>query len=222
MFRQPEERSSRHWDLGRNFAQRVGDIAIVGLDTGEDKLDDRDLFAGLFNMGPYREAQADWLSDALKRDEIKSAPFIVAFCHIPLFSSNPLANPGDVDKNGNGRYTHDFAIWQRTCANLWGPHFKDAGVQLVVTAHNHRYRYDAPSADRPWAHIVGGGPELGKSRKRKEDGTTAWVKDDGRFPTVIHGEVKDGRLVVAVHDALNNRVAGKFSYEPRKSWWKLF
>ena len=220
MFRQPEERSSRDWDLGRNFAQRVGDIAIIGLDTGEDKLDDRDVFAGLFNMEPYREAQADWLADALKRDEIKSAPFIVAFCHIPLFDSDPRSNPGDVDKNGNGRYTHDFAIWHRTCANLWGPHFKDAGVQLVIAAHNHRYRYDAPTADRPWAQIVGGGPELGEK-------TISWnprktVKDPGKFPTVIHGEVKDGRLIVTAHDILNNRVAGMFSYEPRKAWWKLF
>ena len=32
MYRQPEERSSRDWDLGRNFAVRLGDIALIGLD----------------------------------------------------------------------------------------------------------------------------------------------------------------------------------------------
>ena len=39
MYRQPEERSSRDWDLGRNFAVRMGDIAMIGLDTAEDKVD---------------------------------------------------------------------------------------------------------------------------------------------------------------------------------------
>ena len=34
MYRQPEERNPRDWDLGRNFAVRLGDIALIGLDTG--------------------------------------------------------------------------------------------------------------------------------------------------------------------------------------------
>lgn len=63
MFRQPEERSPRDWDLGRNFAVRLGDLAIIGLDTGEDKVDSNPIHAGLANMGPYREAQAQWLKD---------------------------------------------------------------------------------------------------------------------------------------------------------------
>jgi len=204
MFRQPEERSSRDWDLGRNFAQRVGDIAIIGLDTGEDKPDSSKVFAGLFNMGPYCEAQTAWLADALKRDEIKSAPFIVVFCHIPLFFPN-----------ATGRFANDWGLWHRPCANLWGPHLKAAGVQLVVSAHRHDYSYDAPTADRPWAQIVGGGPELGER-------VISWtpprkiVKDPSKFPTVIHGEIKDGRLVVTVHDVMNNKTVDTFSYAPRK------
>ena len=213
MFRQPEERSSRDWDLGRNFAVRCGDIALIGLDTGEDKLDDRDAFAGLFNMEPYRVAQRDWLADALERPEIKSAPFAVACCHIPLYDSNPLSNPGDVDKNGDGKYTHDFAIWQRTCKNLWGPLFEKHGVQVVITAHEHRYRYDAPNADHKWAHFVGGGPELGAQVVNWSTGEK--VADPGRFPTVIEGKVEAGSLKVVVHDVFNKRVVGTFTYAPR-------
>jgi len=215
MFRQPEERSSRDWDLGRNFAVRCGDIAMIGLDTGEDKLDDRDVFAGLFNMGPYREAQRDWLKDALARPEIRSAPYIVAFCHIPLYDSDPRHNPGDCDKNGGGKYSADFAYWQRTCKNLWGPLLEEAGAQLVITAHMHRFRHDAPNEEHAWDHIVGGGPEFGESviswspRKVK--------KDDGRFPTVIEGKVEDGKLKVVVHDLFHQTVAATFDYEPR-SW----
>jgi len=216
MFRQPEERLSRDWDLGRNFAVRCGSIAMIGLDTGEDKLDSRDIFAGLFNMEPYRVAQRAWLEDALERPEIKSAPYLVAFCHIPLYDSNPMSNPGDCDKDGDGKYTHDFAIWQRTCKNLWGPLLEKAGCQVVITAHNHRYRYDAPNADHKWAHVVGGGPELGWGR-RKVDGKIVQVADDGRFPTVIEGKVEDGKLRIVVHDVFKKRIAGDFAYPPRRA-----
>ena len=215
MFRQPEERLSRDWDLGRNFAVRCGDIAMIGLDTGEDKLDGRDVFAGLFNMEPYRVAQAAWLEDALARPEIKSAPHLVAFCHIPLFDPDPRANPGDVDKDGGGRYSANFAYWQRTCARLWMPALEKAGCQLVVAAHQHRYRYDAPDATRSWAQIVGGGPELGIGWRRQPDGTRQKVSDDGLFPTVVEGFVEGGQLKVRVHDVLKNRIVGDFSYAPR-------
>ena len=36
MYRQPEERDVRDWDLGRNFAIRLGAMALIGLDTAED------------------------------------------------------------------------------------------------------------------------------------------------------------------------------------------
>ena len=209
MFRDPEERLSRDWDLGRNFAIRQGDIAIIGLDTAEDKLDSRDVFAGLFCSEPYREAQALWLKDALERPEIKSAPHLVALCHIPIFDSRPNANPGDIRPNDGGGH----ASWQRTCGNLWGPLLDKAGCHLVITAHQHRYRYDAPAAGRGWGQIVGGGPELGevvvdwKTRKT--------VKDATRFPTVVEGKVEGGLLKIVVHDVFNKRIVDTFEFKPR-------
>ena len=201
MFRQPEERSSRDWDLGRNFAVRMGDIAMIGLDTAEDKLDTNPRYAFLFKSEPYREAQVAWLEDALKRKEIASAPYLVAFCHIPLFDDDPTHNPGDIAPNDTDpRYKHTFALWQRTCAKLWGPALQKAGCQLLITAHQHRYRYDAPTADRCWAQIVGGGPEL------KEE----------VYPTVIEGEVIDGALKVTVHNLLTGQIQDTFTFKPRK------
>lgn len=201
MFRQPEERSSRDWDLGRNFAIRMGDIAMIGLDTAEDKLDTNPRYAFLFKSEPYREAQVAWLEDALKQKEIASAPYLVAFCHIPLFDDDPTHNPGDIAPNDTDpRYKHTFALWQRTCAKLWGPALQKAGCQLLITAHQHKYRYDAPTADRCWAQIVGGGPEL------KEE----------VYPTVIEGEVVNGALKVTVHNLLNGEVQDTFTFKPRK------
>ncbi len=202
MFRQPEERSSRDWDLGRNFAVRMGDIALIGLDTAEDKLDTNPLLAGLFCSGPYREAQTAWLADALKRREIASAPFLVAFCHIPLFDPDPKANPGDLfpaDKHPD--FKPDFASWQRTCATMWSPLLNKAKCQLVITAHQHVYRFDAPDKNRKWAHIVGGGHSLKEGAKD--------------YPTVIEGRVEDGALHIRVHNIRTGRIQEEHVFKKR-------
>lgn len=201
MFRQPEERSSRDWDLGRNFAVRVGDIALIGLDTAEDKVDTNPKFAGLFNSSAYREAQVAWLEDALKRKEIAKAPFLVALCHIPLFDDDPTHNPGDVMPDDHDpQYSADFAYWQRTCAKLWGPLLDRAKCQLVVTGHMHEYRYDAATRDRRWAQVVGGGPDIGSDKK---------------YPTVIEGKVEGRTLKVTVHNIKTGKVQEEFTFKAR-------
>lgn len=207
MFRQPEERSSRDWDLGRNFAVRMGDIALIGLDTAEDKLDTNPKLAGLFTSEPYRVAQTTWLEDTLRKPEIASAPYLVAFCHIPLFDSNPKSNPGDLypdDKHPD--YHSDYAAWQRTCANMWSPLLNKAKCQLVITAHEHYYRYDAPDTNRKWAQIVGGGPSM--------DGRP------GIFPTVIEGNVENGKLCVRVHNIYSGKIEAEHTFKPRKKRFK--
>lgn len=208
MYRQPEERSVRDWDLGRNFAVRMGDVAMIGLDTGEDKLDTNPKFAGIFNMKAYREAQVQWLADALQQPEIANAPYLVAFCHLPLYDDNPKHNPGDVAPDDKDpQYSSNFAMWQRTCAQLWCPLLEAAGCQLVITAHQHHYRYLAPSEQRPWAELIGGGPEMGE-----EDGK----KRASLFPTVIEGEVRDGQLHITVHNLLSGGVQQALAVLPRK------
>lgn len=208
MYRQPEERLARDWNLGRNYAVRTGDIAMIGLDTGEDKLDTNPKFAGLFQMKSYREAQTQWLRDALQQPEIASAPYLVAFCHIPLFDSNPKHNPGDIaPADQDPKYSTDFAMWQRTCANLWSPLLAEAGCQLVVTAHQHQYHYFEPTAERPWAELIGGGPEMGEEGGRKYAHL---------FPTVIEGEVRQAQLHITVHNLLSGNVQQAFAINPRK------
>ena len=200
MYRQPEERSPRDWDLGRNFAVRMGDIALVGLDTAEDKMDTNPRFAGLFKSAEYREAQTAWLKDALKRREIAKAPFLVAFCHIPLFDDDPTQNPGDVaPADTDPQYTTDYASWQRTCARMWGPLLHKAGCQVLISAHQHRFRYAAPGPDRCWAQLVGGGTTLGEKG----------------FPTVMEGKVVDGKLRITVHNIFTGEVQETFDFKKR-------
>ena len=204
MYRQPEERQSRDWDLGRNFAVRLGDIALVGLDTGEDKLDTNPKFCNLFVSGPYRQAQQEWLRDALMRPDIKSAPYLVAFCHIPLYDARPKLNPGDLAPDDtDSKHNGNFAMWQRTCYKLWGPLLDEAGCQLLITAHQHAFRIDAPNEKHPWVQIVGGGPNM-------RDGV------EKHFPTVIDGEVRDGKLVVTAHNMFTGNVCGTVTLGQRR------
>ena len=214
MFRELTERKSEYAELGRNFVQRLGDVALIGLDTGEDKLDTNPNFAGIFKMKPYREKQARWLAEVIETPAVTTAKFKVVFCHIPLFDPRPDVNPGDLAPADTAPgYKSNYAAWQRTCANLWKPSFEKAGVQLVIAAHQHRFRYDAPTKDRAWAQIVGGGPELGCRMRRKEDGTYEKIPIPERFPTVIEGKVEGGKLVVTVHDVLNGKVVGEYRYD---------
>ena len=193
-FRDAAERETRFSALGRNFVQRIGDIALIGLDTGEDKQDTNPRMGGIFRMTKYRELQTRWLAEEIEKPAVRTAKFKVAFCHIPLFGPRPNENPGDVlPDDDDPRYKHQWAAWQRTCAKMWGPLFEKAGIQIVVTGHQHVFRYDPPEDGRTWAQIVGGGPDFtpGKSRS---------------YPTVIEGRVEGGALRVTVHDCGNRRI----------------
>ena len=192
MTREPTERDSRYWKLNRNYAVRQGDIALIGLDTGEDKPDDRSEWGQLAQFTPCRELQAKWLADVLERPDIKAAPFIVAFCHIPLVDDAPDANPGDLSEG--------YASWQRPCHNLWSPLFEKHGVQLVVTGHKHKFRFDAPAASRSWAHVVGGsGCELKPDREL----------------TVLEGKVADGQMRLIAHNLTSKTILGEYAFKPR-------
>jgi predicted MPP superfamily phosphohydrolase len=173
----------------RNFVVRTGSLALIGLDTGEDKPDRHPAWAGLAKFEPYRIAQRNWLERALNQPEVASAPFIVAFCHIPIFDSNPNANGGDV--------LEKWASFQRQAGQLWGPLLTKHGVQLVVCAHMHRFRFDAATPDRTWAQVVGGG-----------HGEKSQV-------TVIHGKINAGKLEVVVDELNSGKELGRWTFEKR-------
>lgn len=191
LVRSYTERSVRDQPLERNFAIRQGDIALIGLETGEDKPDRHPANGGYGRFEAFRSMQTLWLADQFKRPEIAQAPFVAVFCHIPLFDPNPKANPGTI--------MEDYAEWQGQCAAEWGPILAANGVQVVIAGHMHAFRYDAPTADRPWAQIVGGGPEC----------------NDREFPTVISAKVDEGRLLIEAFDVFHQKSVGQWPFAPR-------
>jgi hypothetical protein len=133
-----------------NFAFRDGPLALIGLDTGEDKPDAHPVFAGTAAYEPYRKRQAVWLKDVLERPGISSAPFKAVFCHIPL-QGRPGDNPGTTLKG--------YAGYSGFGAALWMPLMQEAGVSLVVSGHTHSWRIDDPVDKQPVMQVVGGGPQ---------------------------------------------------------------
>ena len=189
MTRLPSERSPRDLALDRNFAFRMGEIALIGLDTGEDKPDNHPANGGFSCFTPYRIAQTAWLKDCFKRPEIAGAPYVVAFVHIPLVELWPGANPGTL--------LEDYAVWQKECADMWGPILTENRVQLVLAGHKHRYRYDPATPARSWAEIIGGG------------------RGAKTFQTLVEGKVEDGKLVILVHNTDEGRIVGEHAFAPR-------
>lgn len=197
MPRLPSERPVRDWALTRNFAVRIGDIALIGLDTGDDRHDGHPFNAGLSNFQPYREAQTIWLKDVLARPEIVSAPYLLASCHIPLL---PRASEKD-----------NSMWWSKYGRDNWGPLLSASSAQAVIVGHMHEYRYNSATDGRSWVQIEGGGYELGERRFGKRT-----IVNPGYFPTVMDVRAEGGKLVVTVYDVWRNRVAGVHEFAARK------
>ena len=73
---------------------------------------------------------------------------------------------------------------------MWGPLLHKAGCQVVISAHQHRYRHSEPGQDRCWTQLVGGGRSLAESG----------------YPTVMEGKVVGGKLRITVHNIFTGAV----------------
>jgi acid phosphatase type 7 len=137
------------------FSKRVGPVALICLDTGEDKPDARDVWGGMAAYEPYRVAQKEWLIETLKRPEITSAPYLLTFCHIPL-----RGLPGQNDGMGETGYAGYSGFGQQ----LWMDSLIKAGCQMILSGHTHRHRIDLPDDQYPLHQVVGGGPREEQAR----------------------------------------------------------
>lgn len=129
------------------FAFRSGPVAVLCMDTGEDKDDDNPYLFGRVACEPMRQAQAAWLDEVTKVLEIKNAPYRLVCCHIPLRGL----------KEGVKRsYDHHS---QRS-RDLWHTSLVKWGAQLVISGHTHHpYLLDSDES-MPYRQLVGGGPKI--------------------------------------------------------------
>jgi len=173
--------------FGRCFALRHGPVALIGLDTGEDKPDHHPAFAGLARFEPYREAQAQWLKETLERPDIASAAWVVVFTHIPLWG-RPGDNPGNT--------LTGYAFYSLHAQQCWHPLLEQHRIQLLISGHLHEHRYDAPDDQHSYPQIAVGAPQLSKA-------------------TYLLAHIHEGLLEVTLIGVENQQVLGQWKLPPR-------
>lgn len=132
-------------------AFRSGPIAVICMDTGEDKPDNNRHLLGRVACEPMRHEQAEWLKQAIEQPEIKNAPYRLMFCHIPLRWTDEATD-----------YGYDW--FSKRSRDLWHNSLIKWGTQLVISGHTHNDAYLKPNKHFPYAQLVGGGPKMRQAR----------------------------------------------------------
>ena len=118
------------------FTFRQGPVAFVVLDSGEDKPDSDIEYGGTAAYDAYREQMAEWLKEAVKSEEFRSAPVKIALLHSPF------------DK-GVGWYGNN------ELKRLLLPTLNEAGIDVMLCGHTHRYSYrDVGSVENNFPILV--------------------------------------------------------------------
>lgn len=104
------------------YSFRQGPAAFVVLDAGEDKPDSHHEYGGTADYDVYRQAQTQWLQNAVKEESFASAPMKICIIHIPTlaFRSSWYA--------------------ERWVTEHWVPILEKAGIDLALCAHHHKWR----------------------------------------------------------------------------------
>lgn len=97
-----------------------GDACFIVLDPGEDKPDSDIEYSGITDMDYYRTQQAKWLKEIVKTESYKKAKYKIAICHIPAVNG----------WHGNEEIMSKFV-----------PILNDAGIQIMLSGHEHRHRF---------------------------------------------------------------------------------
>jgi len=100
-----------------------GALHILMMDVGEDKTDDNRYYYGLADFAKYRRKQLEWLKKEIKTQAFKQAKYKILCVHIPFFKEE---NPDEPEADAY---------------NLWADILKDAGIDLMISAHTHEYFY---------------------------------------------------------------------------------
>jgi predicted phosphodiesterase len=106
------------------YARDAGPVHLLVLDTGEDKPDDTNVYAELNRTAPYRAAELEWFNEHLSTTpRVAEAPFRVVVMHQPQWG------------------------WLEDGPDAWVTAANEAGVDLVIAGHRHRFSYTPPGPD---------------------------------------------------------------------------
>lgn len=102
------------------FTRDIGPVHLLVIDTGEDKHDTTQVYAGLNRMAEYRARELAWLREHMASStRLREAPFRVAVMHQPHWGWLG----GDLER----------------ARAEWTAAANEAGVDLVIAGHRHRF-----------------------------------------------------------------------------------
>ncbi len=130
------------------YARDAGPVHLVVVDTGEDKPDDTNVYALLNKTSPYRADELEWLRGHFKTDpRVRTAPFRIVAMHQPLWG------------------------WLADGNQAWIDEANNAGVDLVIAGHNHKFSYTPPGSGAPHKYhlLVLGQDQAGARRRHHHD-----------------------------------------------------
>ena len=126
-------------------------MAFVVLDSGEDKPDSDIEYGGTAAYDAYREKMAAWLKEATQSEEFRSAPVKIALLHIPFENTAGWYGPNELKR-------------------LLMPLLNEAGIDVMLSGHNHRYSYlEKGDADNEFPILVNSNNDRVKVRATKEE-----------------------------------------------------
>jgi hypothetical protein len=139
------------------YAFRSGPVAVVVLNTGEDKPDDHPSFKGRVACEPLREEQATWMkAEVLTNPDFRDAPYRIVICHIPLRWT--------VEEGAERREYDSFSGRSR---KLWHEALVAWKAQVVLSGHMHEVAWIPGTPEFPYAQLTGGGPKPDKATRLK-------------------------------------------------------
>ncbi|WP_266170189.1 FN3 domain-containing metallophosphoesterase family protein [Dyella subtropica] len=111
-----------HAQSGKYFYTRdQGPLHMVMVDTGEDKADATNVYAGLNNLRDYKQEEFAWLKQVLVDEtRVRTAPFTVVFGHDSRWG------------------------WVDGGPDPWTQLANQAQVDLFIAGHEHRYEHITP------------------------------------------------------------------------------
>ena len=106
------------------YSYNYGDHHFIVLDGGEDKHDSDIRNLGIMITEDYVKQEAEWLKEVVRSEEFVNAKTRIVFCHM---------QPGENGWHG-----------QRTISKYLVPILNEAGIDVMLCGHIHKYKYYAP------------------------------------------------------------------------------
>ena len=129
-------------------ARRWGDLEVIFLDCGEDKVDSHKEYYGMVSFYQYREEMAEWLRKLIRSEEFRTAKYRIVIGHFPVLRDNqrkdlfdgiphlsslilPLLKQCDIDLYVAGHYHPNTYILDGINHNGQGNQFEE----YIIGAH---------------------------------------------------------------------------------------